>query len=102
MYISAVVLTNLCDSVCYILSVLAKISLLYSVLSICQLQHRLTEEGVYPAVAESIAECLSIRREELRQQLIQSSCAISQAHLVDFDWQVKVPILSVYVCALLE
>ena len=60
-----------------------------------QLQHRLTDEGVYPAVAESIAECLSVRRDELRQQLIQSSCAISHAHLVDFDWQVKVKILCV-------
>ena len=55
-------------------------------------------------MAESIAECLSVRREELRQQLIQSSCAISQAHLVDFDWQVKVnnTICSSYVRVLLE
>ena len=45
--------------------------------------HRLTDEGVYPAMAESIAECLSVRREELRQHLIQSSCAISHDHLVD-------------------
>ena len=49
-------------------------------------------------MAESIAECLSVRREKLCQQLIQSSCAISHDHLVDFDLQVKVIIL----CVLLE
>ncbi|XP_065919374.1 COMM domain-containing protein 8-like [Dysidea avara] len=52
-------------------------------------QHKLTEEGVYPALAESIAECLSVRREELHEKLVQDSCAISHAHLVDCDWQVK-------------
>ena len=55
-----------------------------------QVQHKLTEEGVYPALAESIADCLSVRREELHEKMVQDSCAISHAHLVDFDWQVKV------------
>ena len=49
-------------------------------------------------MAESIAECLSVRREELRQQLIQSSGTISHDHLIDFDWQVKV----ITLCVLLE
>ena len=60
------------------------LSLLYSVLSVFQLQHRLTDEGVYPAVVESIEEYLSVRRNELRQQLIQSSCAISHNQLITF------------------
>jgi len=55
-----------------------------------QVQHKLTEKGVYPALAESIADCLSVRREELHEKMVQDSCAISHAHLVDFDWQVKV------------
>ena len=70
--------------VCVAVCVLSVLSLLYSVLSVFQLQHRLavTDEGVYPAVVESIGECLSIRRDELHQQLIQSSCAISHNQLV--------------------
>ena len=42
-------------------------------------------------------QCLSVHREELHHQLIRTSCAISHAHLVDFDWQVKVML-----CVLLE
>ena len=34
------------------------------------LLHRLTDEGVYPAVVQSIAECLLVCRKELCQQLI--------------------------------
>ena len=68
--------------VCVAVCVLSVLSLLYSVLSVFQLQHRLNDERVYPAMAESIGECLSAHKEELCQQLIQSSCAISHNQLI--------------------
>ena len=74
----------------YLLSLQMYVIHIYKYICCPKVQHKLTEEGVYPALAESIAECLSVRREELHEKLVQDSCAISHAHLVDCDWQVKV------------
>ena len=50
--------------------------------------------GVSVEVSRLLAECLWVRREEIRLQLIRDSCTFSHSHLVDFDWRLKVRRLS--------
>ena len=41
-----------------------------------------------------ISNIIAVRRSDLRLALVEATTAISQARLVDFDWQVKVSINS--------
>ncbi|KAL5499894.1 hypothetical protein EMCRGX_G011362 [Ephydatia muelleri] len=49
----------------------------------------LSEQGAGADLAQLIAECLWVRKEEIREQLAMDSCNISQAYLSDFDWKLK-------------
>lgn len=40
-------------------------------------------------LAQLVAECLWVRRDEIREELVKESCNISQASLTDFDWKLK-------------
>ena len=40
-------------------------------------------------VAEVLVECLWVRKEEVREQLVRDSCAISHSTLLDYDWRMK-------------
>ncbi|XP_064393067.1 COMM domain-containing protein 8-like [Halichondria panicea] len=40
-------------------------------------------------MAQVVAVCLWVRREEIRGQMIGSSCNITHSHLNDFDWRLK-------------
>lgn len=41
-------------------------------------------------MAQVVAVCLWVRREEIRGQMIGNSCNITHSHLKDFDWRLKV------------
>ncbi len=41
-------------------------------------------------MAQVVAVCLWVRREEIRGQMIGSSCNITHSHLNNFDWRLKV------------
>ena len=49
-------------------------------------------EGVSNDYQQKVAEVINVRREELRQALLQKTAAISNSLLKDFDWQLKVTI----------
>ena len=40
-----------------------------------------------------MGECVSVRSEELRTQLLRESAKVSPSSLTDFDWKLKVPSL---------
>ena len=46
--------------------------------------------GVSQELSQLVAECLSVRREEVRAQLVRDSCSVSHCHLTDYDWKLKV------------
>ena len=41
-------------------------------------------------LSQLVAECLSVRREKVRAQLVRDSCNVSHCHLTDYDWKLKV------------
>ena len=41
-------------------------------------------------MAQIVATCLWVRRDEIRGQMVRSSCSITHSHLNDFDWRLKV------------
>ncbi|XP_071489641.1 COMM domain-containing protein 8-like [Diadema antillarum] len=51
-------------------------------------------EGVSDNVKEKLIECVTVRRSELRKALVDNTAAISQAHLTDFDWKLKLALSS--------
>ena len=57
---------------------------------VTQATKKLSEQGASAELAQLIAECLSVRKDEIREQLVKESCNISQAYLSDFDWKLKV------------
>lgn len=50
--------------------------------------------GLSEDVQEQLMECVSIRREDLGKALIGNTASISQSHLTDFDWKLKVSLSS--------
>lgn len=57
------------------------------------MQEQLVGEGVGEEVAGILVECLWVRREEVRGQLVRDSCAVSHSVLRDYDWKMKVTTL---------
>lgn len=43
-----------------------------------------------------IGECVSVRSEEVRTQLLRDSAKVSPSSLSDFDWKLKVSLLVVH------
>ena len=64
--------------------------MLWHTLHVTQGTKKLSEQGASAELAQLIAECLSVRKDEIREQLVKESCNISQAYLSDFDWKLKV------------
>ena len=46
--------------------------------------------SVSAEMAQTVATCLWVRRDEIRGQMVRSSCNITHSHLNDFDWRLKV------------
>ena len=61
-----------------------------------QISEKLLGLGVSPELSQLVAECLSVRREEVRAQLVRDSCNISHCHLSDYDWKLKVTLASLH------
>ena len=61
-------------------------------------QEKLVSDGVGEEAASVLAECLWVRREEVRSQLARDSCAISHSVLRDYDWKMKVSLISTMTC----
>ena len=55
-----------------------------------QVLKRLCSQGLSQEIASLLAECLWVRREEIRDELVRRSCAISHSFLADYDWKMKV------------
>ena len=51
---------------------------------------QLSEAGLGGEVCSVIGECVSVRSEELRSQLLRDSAKVSPSSLTDFDWKLKV------------
>ena len=51
---------------------------------------RLSGAGVSGEVCRVIGECVSVRSEEVRAQLLRDSTKVSPSSLRDFDWKLKV------------
>ena len=51
---------------------------------------RLSEAGLGGEVCSVMGECVSVRSEELRTQLLRDSAKVSPSSLTDFDWKLKV------------
>ena len=51
---------------------------------------QLSGAGVSGDVCEVIGQCVSVRSEELRSQLLRDSTRVSPSSLTDFDWKLKV------------
>ena len=49
--------------------------------------------GISNEVAGLLAECIWVRREEVRAQLVREASTVSHCNLEDFDWDAKVYIL---------
>jgi hypothetical protein len=64
-----------------------------------QLVKKLQGMGVSLEISQVVATCVSVRKDEIRTQLVKDSCNITQSKLVDFDWKLKVVIIT---CALSE
>ncbi|XP_789228.1 COMM domain-containing protein 8 [Strongylocentrotus purpuratus] len=50
--------------------------------------------GLSEDVQERLMECVSIRRDDLGKALIGNTASISQSHLTDFDWKLKLAMSS--------
>ena len=50
----------------------------------------LSAAGLGGEVCSVIGECVSVRSEELRSQLLRDSAKVSPSSLTDFDWKLKV------------
>ena len=47
-------------------------------------------EGINKEVGSLLAECVWVRREEVRAQLVREACSVSHSNLEDYDWNTKV------------
>ena len=66
-------------------------SVIFSILSLLhQISKELEDISLPPDVKQAVVECLWPRRDEIRQSLSKHTATISNAHLKDFDWKVKV------------
>ena len=63
---------------------------LWHILLSHQIYEQLVSEGESEEVAGVIAECLWVRRDEVKAQLARNSCSISHSVLQDYDWRTKV------------
>ena len=54
------------------------------------MSEKLVGLGVSQELSQLVAEYLSVRREEVRVQLVRDSCSVSHCHLTDYDWKLKV------------
>ena len=61
-----------------------------------QISEKLLGLGVSLELSQLVAECLSVRREEARAQLVRDSCNISHCHLSDYDWKLKVTLANLH------
>ena len=61
-------------------------------LSLCvsQIIERLSGAGLSGELCSVIGECVSVRSEELRTQLLRDSARVVPSSLTDFDWKLKV------------
>ncbi|XP_041453959.1 COMM domain-containing protein 8-like [Lytechinus variegatus] len=50
--------------------------------------------GLSQDVQDQLMECVSIRRDDLKKALIGNTATISQSHLTDFDWKLKLAMSS--------
>ena len=55
-----------------------------------QVIERLSGAGVSGEVCKVIGECVSVRSEEVRTQLLRDTAKVSPSSLSDFDWKLKV------------
>ena len=76
----------------YCVVVVLLLSAVLAVLSFLHLQvlKRLCSQGLSQEIAGLLAECLWVRKEEIRDELVRQSCAISHSYLADYDWKMKV------------
>ncbi|KAG9479582.1 COMM domain-containing protein 8 [Eleutherodactylus coqui] len=50
--------------------------------------------GINPEYQEMISKCIKGRKPEIKDALVEKVCAMSSAHLQDFDWQLKLAMSS--------
>ncbi len=55
-----------------------------------QISEQLGGGGLSSELCQLVSQCMWVRREEIRSQLVRDSCAVSHSHLEDFDWKMKV------------
>ena len=55
-----------------------------------QISKELDRFSLSAEVKQAVLDCIWPRQEEIRQSLVQNTAMISNAHLKDFDWKVKV------------
>lgn len=55
-----------------------------------QVVELLNGAGVNGEVCKVIGECVSVRQEEVRTQLLRDSSKVTPTSLTDFDWKLKV------------
>ena len=53
-----------------------------------------TIEGISSEIASLIAECVWVRRDEVKAELVRQACSISSCDLEDYDWDTKVGVAS--------
>lgn len=63
---------------------------LFLLLLFWQVLERLCSRGLSQELGSLLAECLWVRREEVKKELVRESCAISHSFLADYDWKMKV------------
>ena len=59
-------------------------------MTLVQVVERLSGAGVSGEVCQVIGECVGVRREEVRAQLLREASQVSPSCLTDFDWKLKV------------
>jgi len=59
-----------------------------------QLAEKLQSMGASTDVSPVVAACVWVRKEEIHDQLVKESCNIAQSRMDDFDWKLKVIIIS--------
>lgn len=63
-----------------------------------QIIERLSDDGLSEEVCRVIGECVSVRSDELKVQLLRDSSKVSPSSLTDFDWKLKVSSDSISPC----
>ena len=65
-------------------------TVLYNLCTTLQIIEQLSAAGVSGEVCKVIGECVSVRSEEVRTQLLRDTAKVSPSSLSDFDWKLKV------------